>query len=46
MKIAVVGTGISGMTAAAMLKEPYNTFFKVGVSTAGNHDNNIYNNSW
>lgn len=34
------------MTAAAMLQEPYNDFFKVGVSTAGNHDNNIYNNSW
>lgn len=34
------------MTAAALLKPPYNEFFKVGVSTAGNHDNNIYNNSW
>ena len=22
---------------------PYNDFFKVGVSSAGNHDNNIYN---
>ena len=34
------------MTAAALLKPPYNEFFKVGFSTAGNHDNNIYNNSW
>ena len=34
------------LTATALLKPPYNRFFKVGVSTAGNHDNNIYNNSW
>lgn len=34
------------MTAAALLVPPYNDFFKVGVSTAGNHDNNVYNNSW
>jgi hypothetical protein len=25
---------------------PYNDFFKVGVSSAGNHDNNIYNQNW
>jgi dipeptidyl-peptidase 4 len=25
---------------------PYNDFFKVGVSTSGNHDNNIYNQNW
>ena len=34
------------LTATALLKPPYNKFFKVGVSTAGNHDNNIYNNYW
>lgn len=34
------------MTAAAMMLPPYNDFFKVGVSSAGNHDNNIYNNYW
>lgn len=34
------------MTAAAMMLPPYNDFFKVGVASAGNHDNNIYNNSW
>ncbi len=34
------------MTAAALMQKPYNDFFKVGVSSAGNHDNNIYNNSW
>ena len=34
------------MTAAALLVPPYNDFFKVGVSSAGNHDNNIYNANW
>ncbi len=34
------------MTAAALLVPPYNEFFKVGVSSAGNHDNNVYNQSW
>jgi dipeptidyl aminopeptidase/acylaminoacyl peptidase len=32
------------MTAAAMLVYP--DFFKVGVSESGNHENNIYNNTW
>ena len=32
------------MTAAAMFKYP--DFYKVGVSSAGNHDNNIYNRWW
>ncbi|RPJ84622.1 MAG: S9 family peptidase, partial [Acidobacteria bacterium] len=32
------------MTAAAMLNYP--DFFKVGVSESGNHENNIYNNTW
>jgi len=34
------------MTAAAMLVPPYNEFFKVGVSSAGNHDNNVYGDYW
>jgi dipeptidyl-peptidase 4 len=34
------------MTAAAMMLPPYNEFFKVGVSSSGNHDNNIYNLNW
>lgn len=32
------------MTTAAMLVYP--DFFKVGVSSAGNHENNIYNRNW
>jgi dipeptidyl aminopeptidase/acylaminoacyl peptidase len=32
------------MTAAAMFGFP--DFFKVGVSSAGNHDNAVYNRSW
>jgi dipeptidyl aminopeptidase/acylaminoacyl peptidase len=32
------------MTAAAMLVYP--DFFKVGFSESGNHENNIYNNTW
>ena len=32
------------MTAAAMLIYP--DFFKVGWSESGNHENNIYNNTW
>ena len=32
------------MTAAAMLVYP--DFFKVGWSESGNHENNVYNNSW
>jgi dipeptidyl aminopeptidase/acylaminoacyl peptidase len=34
------------LTGAAMMLPPYNDFFKVGVSSAGNHDNNIYNQNW
>src|SRR5207248_8572879 len=34
------------MSAAALLVKPYNEFFKVAVSSAGNHDNNVYNNGW
>jgi dipeptidyl aminopeptidase/acylaminoacyl peptidase len=32
------------MTAAAMLVYP--DFFKAGFSESGNHENNIYNNTW
>jgi dipeptidyl aminopeptidase/acylaminoacyl peptidase len=32
------------MTAAAMFGYP--DFFKVGVSTSGNHDNSVYNRNW
>ncbi len=32
------------MTAAAMLEYPH--FFKAGWSESGNHENNIYNNTW
>jgi len=34
------------MTAAALMLPPYNEFFKVGVSSSGNHDNNVYNQNW
>jgi dipeptidyl-peptidase 4 len=50
--IDIERTGIFGhsgggfMTAAAMMLPPYNDFFKVGVSSSGNHDNNIYNQNW
>jgi len=46
-RIGIYGHSGGGfMTAAALLKPPYNKFFKVGVSTSGNHDNNIYNSYW
>lgn len=46
-RIGIFGHSGGGfLTATALLKPPYNKFFKVGVSTAGNHDNNIYNNYW
>ncbi len=46
-RVGIYGHSGGGfMTAAAMLKKPYNAFFKVGIARAGNHDNNIYNNSW
>ena len=32
------------MTAAAMLQYPH--FYKAGWSESGNHDNNVYNNTW
>ncbi len=46
-KVGIYGHSGGGyMTAAALLLPPYNEFFKVGVSSSGNHDNNIYNSNW
>lgn len=46
-RVGIYGHSGGGfMTAAALLLPPYNEFFKVGVSSAGNHDNNIYNANW
>lgn len=46
-RVGIYGhSGGSFMTAAAMLLPPYNDFFKVGVASSGNHDNNIYNLNW
>lgn len=44
-RVGIYGhSGGDNMTAAAMFKYP--DFYKVGVSSAGNHDNNIYNRWW
>ncbi|MBC8066531.1 MAG: DPP IV N-terminal domain-containing protein, partial [Chlorobia bacterium] len=46
-RVGIFGHSGGGfMTAAALMLPPYNDFFKVGVSSAGNHDNNIYNQNW
>lgn len=46
-KVGIYGHSGGGfMTGAALLLPPYNEFFKVGVSSAGNHDNNVYNQNW
>ncbi len=46
-KVGIYGHSGGGfMTAAALMLPPYNTFFKVGVSSSGNHDNNVYNQNW
>lgn len=46
-KVGIYGHSGGGfMSAAALLQKPYNEFFKVAVASAGNHDNNIYNNYW
>jgi dipeptidyl aminopeptidase/acylaminoacyl peptidase len=46
-RVGIYGHSGGGfLTAAAMLLPPYNEFFKVGVSSSGNHDNNIYNQNW
>jgi dipeptidyl aminopeptidase/acylaminoacyl peptidase len=46
-RVGIYGHSGGGfLTAAALLLPPYNDFFKVGVSSSGNHDNNIYNANW
>jgi dipeptidyl aminopeptidase/acylaminoacyl peptidase len=46
-KIGIYGHSGGGFfSAAAMMQKPYNEFFKAAVASAGNHDNNIYNNWW
>ena len=46
-RVGIYGHSGGGfLTAAALLLPPYNTFFKVGWSESGNHDNNIYNQNW
>ncbi len=46
-RVGIYGHSGGGfLTGAALLLPPYNEFFKVGVSSAGNHDNNIYNQNW
>jgi dipeptidyl aminopeptidase/acylaminoacyl peptidase len=46
-RVGIFGHSGGGfLTAAAMMLPPYNDFFKVGVSSSGNHDNNIYNQNW
>jgi dipeptidyl aminopeptidase/acylaminoacyl peptidase len=46
-RVGIFGHSGGGfLTGAALLLPPYNEFFKVGVSSAGNHDNNIYNANW
>ena len=46
-RVGIYGHSGGGfMSGAAMLQKPYNDFFKAAVASAGNHDNNIYNNYW
>jgi dipeptidyl aminopeptidase/acylaminoacyl peptidase len=46
-RVGIYGHSGGGfMTGAALLLPPYNEFFKVGVSSSGNHDNNVYNQNW
>lgn len=46
-RVGIYGHSGGGfLTGAALMQPPYNDFFKVGVSSAGNHDNNIYNQNW
>ncbi|HET6576391.1 MAG TPA: DPP IV N-terminal domain-containing protein [Fimbriiglobus sp.] len=46
-RVGIYGHSGGGfMSAAAVLQKPYNEFFKAAVASSGNHDNNIYNNSW
>ncbi|OWK36321.1 S9 family peptidase [Fimbriiglobus ruber] len=46
-RVGIYGHSGGGfMSAAAVLEPPYNEFFKAAVASAGNHDNNIYNDNW
>jgi dipeptidyl aminopeptidase/acylaminoacyl peptidase len=46
-RVGIYGHSGGGfMSAAALLLPPFNEFFKVGVASAGNHDNNVYNQNW
>jgi dipeptidyl aminopeptidase/acylaminoacyl peptidase len=46
-RVGIYGHSGGGfLSAAAVLQKPYNEFFKVAVASAGNHDNNIYNDNW
>ncbi len=46
-RVGIYGHSGGGfMTAAALMLKPYNDFFKVGVSSSGNHDNNVYGYYW
>ena len=46
-RVGIYGHSGGGfLSAAALLQKPYNDFFKVAVASAGNHDNNIYNDNW
>jgi dipeptidyl-peptidase 4 len=46
-RVGIYGHSGGGfLSSAALLQKPYNEFFKVAVSSSGNHDNNIYNNQW
>ena len=46
-KVGIFGHSGGGfMSSAALMVPPYNDFFKVAVSSSGNHDNNIYNQNW
>jgi dipeptidyl aminopeptidase/acylaminoacyl peptidase len=46
-RVGIYGHSGGGfMSAAAVLQKPYNEFFKAAVASSGNHDNNIYEESW
>jgi dipeptidyl aminopeptidase/acylaminoacyl peptidase len=46
-RVGIYGHSGGGfMSAAALLQKPYNEFFTAAVASAGNHDNNIYNDNW
>src|SRR5262249_22021751 len=46
-RVGIYGHSGGGfLSAAAMLQKPYNEFFKAAVASAGDPDNNIYNNAW